>query len=110
MADKCFVIALSGPAGADKTTLVQAVAGTLDAATTLFYDDYATVAHWHPDVLRWIAEGCVLDEWVQIPQMTMDRAIRRSMTSGALSVRMSSMVYTNFISGNSASPIPPTWS
>lgn len=66
------MIAISGPAGAGKTTLVQAVAAVLGDATTLFYDDYSAIASWHPDVLQWIAEGCVPDAWVQIPQMAAD--------------------------------------
>ena len=72
MQQPSFVIAISGPAGAGKTTLVNAVAGALGDAATLFYDDYSAVAQWHPNVLQWIDEGCNPDDWVQMPQFTRD--------------------------------------
>lgn len=69
---RSFVIAISGPSGAGKTTLVNAVAAALGDATTLYYDDYEAVAKWHPNVLEWIEEGCIPDSWVTMPQLTQD--------------------------------------
>jgi uridine kinase len=72
-----FVVAISGPSGAGKTTLVEKVAAGLEDATSLFYDRYATVARWHPDVRRWVEEGCDPNAWVSIPALAEDvRALR----------------------------------
>ena len=72
MPQQSKVIAISGPAGAGKTTLVKSVAEMLGDAATLFYDDYSSIAKWHPNVLDWIVEGCDPDSWVEIPQLTDD--------------------------------------
>jgi uridine kinase len=69
---RSFVIVISGPSGAGKTTLVKAVAAALGDAATLYYDDYDAVAKWHPNVLEWIEEGCIPDSWVSVPQLTQD--------------------------------------
>ncbi|HEY7350263.1 MAG TPA: hypothetical protein VH599_18235 [Ktedonobacterales bacterium] len=71
------VIAISGPSGAGKTTLVEKVATLLGNATTLFYDHYRAVAHWHPDIRQWVEQGCDPNQWANIPQLVEDvRALR----------------------------------
>jgi len=72
MTQQRYVIAISGPAGAGKSTLVQTVASQLKEAATLFYDDYSDIAEWHPNVLDWIADGMDPDAWVHVPQLTTD--------------------------------------
>lgn len=72
-----FVIAISGPSGAGKTTLVDKVATGLGDAVRLFYDHYAGVARWHSNIRLWVEEGCDPNSWVSIPQLAADvRALR----------------------------------
>lgn len=92
MTQQRHVIAISGPAGAGKSTLVQSVAIQLKEAATLFYDDYSDIAEWHPNVLDWIAEGMDPDAWVHVPQLTTDleslrngRAVRNPRTGETIS-------------------------
>jgi hypothetical protein len=66
-----FVIAVSGPSGAGKTTIVTAVAARLGDAATLFYDEYFHLAP-RPDIQRWVEEGCSPDLWVSLPQLVAD--------------------------------------
>lgn len=74
---EAVVIAISGPSAAGKTTLVAKVAALLGNATTLSYDHYGAVAHWHPDIRQWVEEGCDPNQWVSIPQLVEDvRALR----------------------------------
>ena len=74
-----FVIAISGTAGAGKTTLVRQVAQLLGDATTLCFDDYRSVAKYpqFPEgMAKWIEAGRDLDAW-EIPQLLDDlRALR----------------------------------
>jgi uridine kinase len=78
MTQQRYVVAISGPAGAGKSTLVRSVADSLGDATTLFYDDYSDIARWHPNVLDWIAEGADPDAWVHMPQFTADLEMLRN--------------------------------
>ncbi len=73
-----YVIAISGPAGAGKTTLAGKVAVWLGDATMLFYDDYRKVSDWHRDLLRWAQDGCDPNQYVGNPKPFADdlRAIR----------------------------------
>jgi len=73
-----FVIAISGPSGAGKTTLVTKVATCLGQATALYYDSYERVGTWHPDIRQWVDQGCDPNQWVSIPQLVEDvRALRQ---------------------------------
>lgn len=75
---EAVVIAISGPSGAGKTTLVTKVAALLGQATALYYDSYARVGIWHPDSSQWIEQGCDPNQWVSIPQLVEDvRALRQ---------------------------------
>jgi uridine kinase len=76
--ERAFVIAISGPSGAGKTTLVERVAAGLGDAAVVYYDRYAVVARWHPDIRRWVEEGCDPNTWVSIPELTADvRTLRQ---------------------------------
>jgi uridine kinase len=75
-----FVIAISGAAGAGKTTLVRKVADLLGDAARLHFDDYQSVAQYPQfptDFPRWIEEGKDLDAW-KIPQLLDDLKLLRA--------------------------------
>jgi uridine kinase len=71
-AGEAVVVAISGPTAVGKTTCVRNLAALLEDAATLFYDDYAALSRWHPDILAWIEEGCDPNQWVTIPQLVAD--------------------------------------
>lgn len=56
-AARLFVIAIGGPSGSGKTTLVDRIVSLLGDATTLFFDDYASVSTYPSDFGEWIREG-----------------------------------------------------
>lgn len=78
-----FVIAISGAAGAGKTTLVRRVAELLDDAVALHFDDYKSVAKYpkYPEEMpQWIKAGRDLNAW-EIPQLLDDlKALRNGQT------------------------------
>ena len=57
-----FVIAISAVPGGGKTTLVKKTAELLEA-TTLFFDDYASVSEYPKNITQWIKDGADLNEW-----------------------------------------------
>jgi len=65
------VIAIAGPSGGGKSTLVQAVAALLDQATQVYFDDYAAVSTYPTDLAAWLARGADPNEW-QTPQLSHD--------------------------------------
>ncbi len=74
---EAVVVAISGPSGAGKTTLVAKVVALLGDAATLYYDHYRAVARWHPDIRQWVEQGCDPNQFVSIPQLVEDvRALR----------------------------------
>src|SRR5690349_812912 len=74
---EAVVIAISGPSGAGKTTLVEKVVALLGDATTLYSDHYKPVARWYPDIRQWVEQGCDPNQFVSIPQLVEDvRALR----------------------------------
>jgi uridine kinase len=50
------VIAVAGPSGAGKTTLVSQLVVRLGDAVALFFDDYESTSAY-PDMAQWLAEG-----------------------------------------------------
>ncbi len=77
---EAFVIVISGPSGAGKTTLVAKVAAGLGQAAALYYDSYERVGIWHPDIRQWVEQGCDPNRWVSIPQLVEDvQALRQGL-------------------------------
>jgi uridine kinase len=58
-----FVIAIGGPSGSGKSSVVNRVASLLGDAVTLFFDDYASVSSYPSDLRAWYREGANPDEW-----------------------------------------------
>ena len=56
LATTSWVIAVAGPSGAGKTTLVRQLVARLGNAAALFFDDYES-SSTYPDIERWLAEG-----------------------------------------------------
>jgi uridine kinase len=65
------VIAIAGPSGGGKTTLVEHVAALLGTATRVHFDDYAAVSSYPEDLAAWLATGADPDQW-QTPQLARD--------------------------------------
>jgi uridine kinase len=71
------VIAIAGPSGGGKTTLVDHVATLLGTATRLYFDDYALVSSYPEDLAAWLAAGADPNLW-RTPQLAADlRALCR---------------------------------
>jgi uridine kinase len=58
-----FVIAIGGPSGSGKSSVVQQTAHLLGDAITLFYDDYASVSTYPSDFGAWIRDGANPNDW-----------------------------------------------
>ncbi len=72
-----FVVAIGGPSGSGKTALVRRVAALLGDATTLFFDDYASVSTYPTDIGAWVRDGADPDAW-KTPRFAGDlTALRR---------------------------------
>jgi len=71
-----YIIAVSSVSGGGKTTLVKRTAGFLKA-TVLFFDDYAAVSKYPPDIKKWVEDGADVNEW-KTPQFAQDLAALRS--------------------------------
>jgi len=70
------VVAIAGPSGAGKTTLVQYVAALLGDATEVFFDDYAAHSTYPENMSTWVAAGADPNQW-QTPRLADDvRALR----------------------------------
>ncbi len=65
------IVAIAGPSGAGKTTLVQRVAALLDGATQVYFDDYAATSTYVSDMATWIATGADPDAW-RTPRLAQD--------------------------------------
>jgi len=67
-----YVVAVAGPVGAGKTSLVKAVAQTLVDATMVCYDDYETATRMSAgDLTRWIDQGASFDAFAT-PRLAAD--------------------------------------
>jgi len=65
------VIAIAGPSGGGKTTLVQAVAALLDQATQVYFDDYDVTSIYPADMAAWLANDADPNDW-KTPQLRSD--------------------------------------
>jgi uridine kinase len=72
-----FVIAISGPSGAGKTSLVQKVTSLLEDAISFYFDDYASVSKYPSNFSEWIEEGADPNQW-KTPQLLKDLQRLRS--------------------------------
>lgn len=82
-----FVVAVAGPAGAGKSTLVRAVAKLLGDATTVFFDDYGATSTYPADFKAWVHAGADPNAW-QTPEFANALAVLRS---GAMVVHLDGM-------------------
>lgn len=71
-----FVVAISGPSGAGKTSLVQKVTRLLEDAVSFYFDDYASVSKYPSNFSEWIREGADPDQW-ETPQLLKDLQMLR---------------------------------
>lgn len=69
---KRTVVAISGPSGARKTTIVVESGRVLADATLLFFDYYGSVAKVYPNQTEWVREGCDPDARISVPQLVTD--------------------------------------
>jgi len=76
------VIAVSGPSGAGKTTLITHLVAELAPATQLAYDHYyRSVAAWECNYPQWVKQGCDPNQFISIPRLVADvRALRSGHT------------------------------
>ena len=70
-----YTIAVSSVSGGGKTTLVKRAAELLQG-TTLFFDDYASVSEYPPDMKKWVEEGANVNQW-RTPRFAQDLAALR---------------------------------
>ena len=70
-----YIIAISSVSGGGKTTLVKRTADLLKGVT-LFFDDYASVSEYPPDIKKWVEDGADVNEW-KTPQFAQDLAALR---------------------------------
>ena len=70
-----YVVAVSSISGGGKTTLVKSVANLLEG-TVLFFDHYASVSEYPPDLKKWVEDGSDVNEW-KTPQFAQDLAALR---------------------------------
>lgn len=69
-----YVVAVSGISGAGKTSVIKRAVDVLGDAVALYFDDYASVSAYPPDLKAWIERGADVDEW-HTPQLA--EALRR---------------------------------
>jgi len=67
-----FVVAVSSASGGGKTTLATGAAELL-GASALFFDDYAGVSQYPPDMKKWVDDGADLNLW-KTPKFAEDLA------------------------------------
>lgn len=57
------VVAVSGLSGAGKSALVGSLREAYPASVALYFDDYASVSRYPPDLRDWLDRGGDVDEW-----------------------------------------------
>lgn len=90
-----YVIAISSVSGGGKTTLVRRTADLLKGVA-LFFDDYASVSEYPPDIRKWIERGADVNEW-ETPQFAQDLAALRKGTSIVSPIDGASILPSEFI-------------
>lgn len=81
-----YVVALSGIAGAGKTSVIKRAIELLGNAASLYFDDYREVSTYPPDLRDWAERGADVDEW-KTPQLAHDlRALREAGTVAVIIV------------------------
>ena len=65
------MVAVSGIAGAGKTSVIKRAIDLLGNAAALYFDDYRDVSTYPPDLREWGARGADVDEW-KTPQLARD--------------------------------------
>jgi uridine kinase len=68
--DTCFVIAISGPSGAGKTTAIRNLVARLGDAIGLYLDDYEA-SSIYPEMAQWLEDGADPNQF-QTPQLSAD--------------------------------------
>ncbi len=81
-----YVVAVSGIAGAGKTSVIKRAIEVLGNAAALYFDDYRDVSTYPPDLKDWAQRGADVDEW-KTPQLAHDlRALRETGTASVIIV------------------------
>ena len=67
-----YIVAIAGPVGGGKTSLVNGIAATLKDSMPIFFDHYEQItAKSMESIRKWMQEGTVVDEF-SVPQLTVD--------------------------------------
>ena len=90
-----YIIAISSVSGGGKTTLVKRTADIL-RGTALFFDDYAAVSEYPPDIKKWVEDGADVNDW-QTPQFAKDLAALRRGDSIVSPIDGASILSSEFI-------------
>ena len=90
-----YIIAVSAVSGGGKTTLVKSTADLLEG-TALFFDDYASVSEYPPDIKKWVEDGADVNEW-KTPQFAQDLAALRRGDSIVSPIDGASILPSEFI-------------
>ncbi|MEL7071372.1 MAG: hypothetical protein AAGN15_22365 [Cyanobacteria bacterium J06581_3] len=91
-----LVVAISGPSGAGKTSLVQKVTERLEDAVALHFDDYATVSTYPTNFAQWVSEGADPNQW-KTPQLIQDLSALRRGESIVLPIRKRTLHPARFV-------------
>ena len=90
-----YIIAVSSVSGGGKTTLVKRTVDLL-RGTALFFDDYASVSEYPPDIKKWVEDGADVNEW-KTPQFAQDLAALRRGDSIVSPIDGASILPSEFI-------------
>jgi hypothetical protein len=90
-----YIIAISSVSGGGKTTLVKRTADFL-RGTALFFDDYASVSEYPPDIKKWVEDGADVNKW-KTPQFARDLAALKRGDSVVSPIDGASILPSEFI-------------